>query len=222
MPADRHDDRRDALETTEQALAQPRHHHVRESVGQHVAAIRAQAARGAADAGSGHSIDAHMDRIVSQQANHTRDAPGQARDGDGHTNDHLRAVLESHRREMELAGVSAQAMAARNATRSYGDPRGASTIDRPVRAEELPPRQAALRDPRDPRSPGRPSITTLSQKHSYGPQNFSRTDVIDRPKSMPAIAAGHGNAPDPPSPPSPARGYAASVDHKRSGPSRTI
>ena len=222
MPADRHDDRREAPKTTEQALAQPRRHHVRESVGHSVVAIRAQAARGAAGAGSGRSIDAHMDRIVSQQANHTRDAPGRASDGDGHTNDHLRSVLESHRREMELAGVSAQAMAARNATRSYGDPRGAPTIDRPVLAEELPPRQAALRDPRDPRSPGRPSITTLSQKHSYGPQNFSRTDVIDRPKSMPAIAAGRGNAPDPPSPPSPARGYAASVDHKRSGPSRTI
>ncbi len=222
MPADRHDDRREAPKTTEQAMAQPRRHHVRESVGHSVAAIRAQAARGAAGAGSGHSIDSHMDRIVSQQANHTRDAPGRASDGDGHTNDHLRAVLESHRREMELAGVSAQTMAARNATRSYGDPHGAPTIDRPVRAEELPPRQAALRDPRDPRSPGRPSITTMVQKHSYGPQNFSRTDVIDRPRSMPAIAAGGGSAPDPPRPPSPARGYAASVERTRSGPSRTI
>ncbi len=222
MPADRHDDRREAPKTTEQAMAQARRHHVRESVSHSVAAIRAQAARGATGAGSGHSIDRHMDRIVSQQANHTRDAPGRASDGDGHTNDHLRAVLESHRREMELAGVTAQAMAARNATRSHGDPRGAPTIDRPVRAEDLAPRQAALRDPREPRSPGRPSITTMTQKHSYGPQNFSRTDVIDRPRSMPAIAAGGSSAHEPPKPPSPARGYAASVERTRGGPSRTI
>ncbi len=222
MPADRHEDRRDASQTTEQALAQPRRHHLRESVGHSVAAIRAEAAHGATGAGSGRSIDMHMDRIVSQQANHTLDAPGRASDGDGRTNDHLRSVLEAHRREMELAGVNAQAMAARNATRSYGDPRKAPTLDRPVRAEELPPRQAALRDPRDPRSPGRPSITTMSQKHSYGPQNAARTDVIDRPRSMPTIAPGGGGAPDPPRPPSPATGYAASVDRQRSGPSRTI
>lgn len=221
MPADRHDDRREAAQTTEQALAQPRHHHVREQVGQSVATIRAQAARGGPGAGSGGNIDAHMDRIVSQQANHTRDAPGRASDGDGRTNDHLRAVLESHRREMELAGVTAQEMAARNATRSHGDPRGAPTIDRPVRSEELPPRLAALRDPRNPESPGRPSITTMTQKHSYGPQDFSRTDVIDRPKSMPTHAAG-GDSANPPRPPSPAAGYAASQEQKRTGPSRTI
>ena len=221
MPADRHDDRREASQTTEQALAQPRRHHVRESVGHSVAAIRAEAARGAPGAGSGGSIDAHMDRIVSQQANHTRDAPGRASDGDGRTNDHLRSVLESHRREMELAGVTAQTMAARNATRSHGDPNGAPTVDRPVRAEQLPPRQAALRDPRNPQSPGRPSITTLTQKHSYGPQDFTRTDVVDRPKSMPQFAAGHVN-PTPPKAPSPAAGYAAAQDRQRSGPSRTI
>ena len=221
MPADRHDDRRDASRTTEQALAQPRHHHVREQVGHSVAAIRAEAARGAPGAGSGGSIDAHMDRIVSQQANHTRDAPGQASDGDGRTNDHLRSVLESHRREMELAGVTAQTMAARNATRSHGDPNGAPTVDRPVRAEELPPRQAALRDPRNPQSPGRPSITTLTQKHSYGPQNFTRTDVIDRPKSMPTFAPGHVN-PTPPRAPSPAGDHAASQGRQRGGPSRTM
>ncbi|MYD87560.1 MAG: hypothetical protein F4Y14_16090 [Acidobacteria bacterium] len=112
-------------------------------------------------------------------------------------------------------------MAARNATRSYGDPRGAPTVDRPVRAEELPPRQAALRDPRDPRSPGRPSITTMSQKSSYGPQDFSRTDVIDRPKSMPTFAAGHVN-PTPPKAPGSARGYTAAQDRQRSGPSRSM
>ena len=221
MPADRHDDRRDASRTTEQALAQPRRHHVREQVGHSVAAIRAEAARGAPGAGSGGSIDAHMDRIVSQQANHTRDAPGRASDGDGRTNDHLRSVLEAHRREMELAGVTAQTMAARNATRSHGDPNGAPTVDRPVRAEQLPPRQAALRDPRNPQSPGRPSITTLTQKHSYGPQDFTRTDVVDRPKSMPQFAAGHVN-PTPPRAPSPAGDHAASQDRQRSAPSRTM
>ena len=88
-----------------------------------------------------------------------------------------------------------------------------------MRPEELPPRQAALRDPR---SPGRPSITTVSQKRSYGPQSFSRTDVIDRPKSMPTCAAGGGDAPNPPRPPSSARGYATSVDQQRSGPSRSM
>ncbi len=128
---------------------------------------------------------------------------------------------------MEPAGVGATERAARNATRSYGEPGEAPSVDRPVRPEELPPRQAALRDPR---SPGRPSITTVSQKHSYGPQSFSRTDVIDRPRSMPTCAAGGGDAlgdaladaPNPPRPPSPARGYAASVDQQRSGPSRSM
>lgn len=221
MAADRHDDRRDATPTSEQALSQPRRHHVRESVASSVATIRARAASGAPDAGSAGSIDAHMDRIVSQQANHTRDAPGRASDGDGRTNDYLRSVLEAHRREMEMAGAEGAEMAARNATRSYGDPRGAPTVDRPVRAEELPPRQAALRDPRDPRSPGRPSITTMSQKHSYGPQDFTRTDVIDRPKSMPTFSAGHVN-PTPPRAPSPARDYTAAPDRQRSGPSRSM
>ncbi len=125
---------------------------------------------------------------------------------------------QPHRREMELAGVGATERAARNATRSHGDPREVPTVDRPVRPEELPPRQAALRDPRDP---GRPSITTMSQKHSNGPQSFSRTDVIDRPRSMPTYAAGGGDASNPPRPPSPARGYAASVDQQRS-PSRSM
>jgi len=221
MPADRHDDRRDASQTTEQALAQPRRHHVREAVGQSVADIRAAAARGAPGAGSGGSIDAHMDRIVSQQTNHTRDAPGRASDGDGRTNDHLRSVLEAHRREMELAGVTAQTMAARNATRTHGDRNAAPTVDHPVRAEELPPRQAALRDPQNPQSPGRPSITTLSQKHSYGPQDFTRTDVVDRPKSMPQFSAGHVN-PTPPRAPSPAGDYAAAQGRQRSAPSRTM
>ncbi|MCY4074310.1 MAG: hypothetical protein OXH04_02640, partial [Acidobacteria bacterium] len=146
---------------------------------------------------------------------------GRATDGDGRTNDHLRSVLEAHRREMELAGVTAATMAARNATRSHGDPNAAPTVDRPVRAEDLAPRQAALRDPRNPESPGRPSITTLSQKHSYGPQNFTRTDVIDRPKSMPTFAAGHVN-PTPPRAPSPAGDYAAAQGRERSAPSRTM
>lgn len=221
MPADRHDDRREAPLTSERELAQPRHHHVRESVASSVAAIRARAIAGAPGAGGGSSIDAHMDGIVSQHANHTRDAPGRAADGDGRTNDHLRAVLETHRREMEMAGVDAPELAARNATRTTRDPKGAPTIDRPVRPEELAPRQAALRDPRDPRSPGRPSITTMTQKHSYGPQNFARSDVIDRPKSMPVFAAGHKN-PTPPDAPSPARGYAGAQDRGRNAPSRSI
>lgn len=221
MAANRHDDRRDAPLTSEQSLTEPRHHHVRESVAASVATIRSRAAAGAPRAGSAGSIDAHMDRIVSQQANHTLDAPGRASDGDGSTNDHLRSVLEAHRREMELAGVNAPEMAARNATRSHGDPRKAPTVDRPVRAEELTPRQAALRDPRDPRSPGRPSMTTMSQKHSYGPQNFSRTDVIDRPKSMPTFAASHVN-PTPPKAPGSARDYTAAQDRQRSSPSRSL
>lgn len=221
MPADRHDDRRETL-TSEQALAQPRHHHVRESVASSVATIRARAAAGAPGAASGGSIDAHMDRIVSQHANHTRDAPGPASDGDGRTNDHLRSVLEAHRREMELAGAGAAERAARNATRSHSNPREAPTVDRPVRPEELPPRQAALRDPRDPRSPGRPSITTMSQKSSYGPQDFSRTDVVDRPKSMPTFTAGHVNT-APPKAPTPAHNAAAAArDRQRSGPARTM
>ena len=221
MPADRHDDRREALLTSEQALAQSRHHHLRESVAASVATIRARARSGAPGAGSARSIDAHMDGIVSQQANHTLDAPGGTSKGDGRTNDHLRSTLEAHRREMELAGVGAAARAARNATRSYGDPRGAPTIDKPVRSEDLPPRQAALRDPRDPRSPGRPSITTMSQKHSYGPQNFSRTDVIDRPKSMPTFTAGHVNA-APPKAPGSVIGAAAAQGRDRGAPSRTM
>lgn len=212
MAADRHDDRRETTLTSEQELAQPRHHHIRESVASSVASIRARAASGARDAGNGRNIAAHMQGIVSQHANHTRDAPGRATDGDGHTNDHLRAVLEAHRREMQMAGADAPEIAARNATRSHGDPREAPTTDRPVRAEELPPRQAALRDPRDPRSPGRPSITTMAQKHSYGPQNFSRTDVIDRPKSMPTYAAGQEN---PPKAPGSARQHTAAQDRQR-------
>ena len=98
--------------------------------------------------------------------------------------------------------------------------RGAGTT--PVRPEELPPRQAALRDPKNPESPGRPSITTMVQKHSYGPQNFSRTNVIDRPKSMPTIAPGGADAPPGPTPPSRAAGYADSIQRGRSGPSRSL
>ncbi|MCY4634517.1 MAG: hypothetical protein OXG04_08460 [Acidobacteria bacterium] len=112
--------------------------------------------------------------------------------------------------------------AARNATRSHGDPREAPTVDRPVRPEAAAAPGGASRPPRDPRSPCRPSITTMLQKNSYGPQSFSRTDFIDRPKSMPTYAAGGGDALNPPRPPSTARGYAASVDQQRSGPSRSM
>ena len=46
-----------------------------------------------------------------------------------------------------------------------------------------------------------------------------RTAARDSEEPVPART---GKAPDPPRPPSPARGYAASLDQKRSGPSRTI
>ena len=62
----------------------------------------------------------------------------------------------------------------------------------------------------------------MVQKHSYGPQNFSRTDVIDRPKSMPTISAGGADAPPGPTPPSRAAGYSDSVQRGRSAPSRSL
>ena len=217
MPADRHDDRQDASRTTEAAMTQPRRHHVRESVSHNVSQMRAEAARGAAGAGSGAAIDACMDRMVSEQANHTQDAPGRASDGDGHTNDRLRAVLEGHRREMELAAVTTADMEQKRGSDH------APSADRPVDPERLPPREPALRDPANPRSPGRPSITTMApQKHSYGPQNFARTDVIDRPLSMPVIARGGPGAPVAPTAPPRALGTAAAQDRSRTGPARSI
>ena len=218
MPGDRHTDRQDVPSPSEQTLIQPRRHHVRESVSQSVAQIRARAESGARNAASGGAIDARMDRIVSEHANHTRDAPGQTRDGDGRTNDTLRATLEAHRREMELAGVTADTATARNATRSKSkaDP----IAERDLGLENLPPRQAALRKPR---FPGRPSITTATQKHINGPQHFARTDAFDRPKSMPALAPGGGaHTPVGPMPPKRALGAAETQDRNRTGPSRSI
>ena len=148
MAGDRHTDRQDVPSPSEQTLIHPRRHHVRESVSQSVARIRARAESGARDAASGGAIDARMDRIVSEHANHTRDAPGRTRDGDGRTNDTLRATLEAHRREMELAGVSADTARARNATRSKS--KANPTADRHLRLENLPSQQAALRKPRFP------------------------------------------------------------------------
>lgn len=218
MAGDRHTDRQDVPSPSEQTLIHPRRHHVRESVSQSVARIRARAESGARDAASGGAIDARMDRIVSEHANHTRDAPGRTRDGDGRTNDTLRATLEAHRREMEVAGVSADTARARNATRSKS--KANPTADRHLRLENLPSQQAALRKPR---FPGRPSITTVTQQHSNGPRNFARTDAVDRPKSMPALAPGGGaHTPVGPMPPRPALGAAEAQDRNRTGPSRSI
>ena len=210
MAADRHEDRQDAAHTNEQTLAQRRRQHVRESVHQTVSAVRARAARAAAAADGGHGIDRHFDRIVSEQKNHTPDRPGQTLDGDGVTNDTLRAGLESHRREMELAAV---------AQPTHGRQSGLLPTRR---EEEAPPRRAELRDPKHPESPGRPSITTLAQKHSYGPQNFTRTDVIDAPRSKrgPILLGGGPDIPHPAMRPSPLRGRAAALtrQHERYQP----
>ena len=196
MAGDRHDDRRDAAESSEQTLAQGRRMHMRESVHQTLQNIRSRAARGQAAADGGHGIDRHFDRVVSEQKNHTPDRPGQARDGDGITNDALRAGLEDHRREMQLAAAAQPT-----------NGRGEGLLPR-RRDEEEAPRRAELRDPRHPEAPSRPSITTLAQRSSYGPQNFSRTDVIDKPRTRGPIRMGGGpNIPQPAARPTPASGY---------------
>ena len=209
MAADRHEDRSDQAHTTEQTLTQPKHHQLREQVQGSVRQIRARAQRGERQ-GPG-VIDNHMDRIVSENANSTRDAPGRTSDGDGLTNDRLRATLESHRRELDLSAVSHQAAR----TESQGTRDLAPRQSR----EAKPPRKEYERDPKDPRPPERPSITTLSQKRSYGPQSFSRDDMIDKAKharQQPSITTGGGRGlPMPAHAPTPAGGYAAAQDRAR-------
>ena len=155
--------------------------------------------------------EGHTDRIVSENANSTRDAPGRTSDGDGLTNDRLRATLESHRRELDLSAVSHQAAR----TESQGTRDLAPRQSR----EAKPPRKEYERDPKDPRPPERPSITTLSQKRSYGPQSFSRDDMIDKAKharQQPSITTGGGRGlPMPAHAPTPAGGYAAAQDRAR-------
>ena len=206
MPGDRHDDRRAAArETTEQNLAQGRRMHVRESVHQTLQGIRARAARGRAATDTGHGIDRHFDRVVSEHKNHTQDRPGQTASGDGITNDTVRGNLEGHRRELELAAVSQPTQ-------------GRDGLIPSQRKEERPPRRAELRDPRHPQAPSRPSITTMSQRSSYGPQNFSRSDVIDKPRTRGPIRMGGGpHIPQPAARPAPARGYEAISGRERGG-----
>lgn len=214
MAGDRHEDRSDQVHATEQTLIQPKHHQVREQVQGSVREIQSRARRG--DRQGPGVVDSHMDRIVSENANSTRDAPGRTSDGDGMTNDRLRATLESHRRELELAAVAQQASG--TGTRATED------LTPSESRKAKPPRKEHERNPNDPRSPDRPSITTLSQKRSYGPQNFARDDVIDKPKhgrQQPAITTGGGRGlPMPAQAPTPAAGYGAAQDRARSAPTQ--
>ena len=110
---------------------------------------------------------------------------------------------------MQLAAIS----------RHAGGTRPADATGPETRTAALPPREAAKRDPRHPESPGRASVTTVFQKSSYGPQDFARTDVMDRPNSMPTIARGGGaDFPPPPVAPTPALGHAAALERERGAP----
>ena len=196
MPADRHEDRADAPQN-EQQLVAPKHSHIREHVGTKVTEIRA-----AARSGSTRGSDAHINEIVGRYANHTQDGVAGPGHGDGNTNDTLRDVLEGHRREMDLAAVT---------TNLQGGPQKArETAPVATTIEVTPPRDEKSRDPRSSTSPSRPSLTTMSQSYSYGPQNFGRSDVIDRPRNAPAIRMGGGqDIPAAPAAPAPAGGLAA-------------
>ena len=197
MPADRHDDRAEAPQQDTQLVA-PKHGHIREHVGTVV-----QELRSTAGAGGRGNVDGAINRAVGRFANHTQDGVAGPGHGDGNTNDTLRAVIEGHRREMELASMTQNLQQQQE--------RGVDIAKAPVSSaiEVTPPREEKARDPRNASSPSRPSITTMEQGYSYGPQSFSRNDVIDRPRGMPQIRMGGSNAPEAPSAPTPASGLSA-------------
>ena len=93
---DRHSDRTDH-NRADQPPAPGRDGNIREQVHQRTTSMRRSAARGAA---SGQSIDAELDRIVSQQAMHTTERTGDRADA------RLRDGIESYRREMQLAAIA--------------------------------------------------------------------------------------------------------------------
>ncbi len=66
-------------------------------------------------------------------------------------------------------------------------------------------RASAHTDSRPPQAP----------QHNDDPQRFSRTDAIDRPKSMPKISPGGADAPPVSAPPSRATGYSDSIQRDR-------
>ena len=134
--------------------------------------------------------------------------------GDRPTRSSLQNVLEQHRRDMSLASVSD-----RTAGRPTAEPE--PDIPPPPRRNAAPPREEHARNPRDPRSPQRPSITTLSQARSYGPQNFARSDVIDKPHARPPIwTAGGAELRIPATPPAPAQGAASRASQERATPAQ--
>ena len=118
----------------------------------------------------------------------------------------LLAVLETHQRDMQLARIRRQAAA------------GAPPAPEAPARKKVDLRQLYKRDPKDPRSPLRPSITTLSQRQSYGPQNFGRDDVIDKPRDRSTIQSGGGGDLQMPAP-APPSAAAAAAAQERAGPS---
>ena len=115
----------------------------------------------------------------------------------------LQNVLQVHRQQMRLAALS---------DRTAGRPNAEAA---PPSRKATPPREEYKRNPKDPRSPLRPSITTLSQTQSYGPQNFGRDDVIDKPRRKPEPGGG-ANLPMPAM--APPRAVGADTSQSRSGP----
>ena len=115
----------------------------------------------------------------------------------------LQEVLQGHRQQMRLAALSDRT--AGRATAEAGPPSRKAT----------PPREEYKRNPKDPRSPLRPSITTLSQTQSYGPQNFGRDDVIDKPRKKPQPGGG-ADLPMPAM--APPRAAGTDTSQSRSGP----
>ncbi len=209
MPADRHDDRA-AAQPADHELVAAKHAHIREHVRTTAVEMRSAPGRGARSAGG---IDGWLTSMVRRYANHTRDGVAGPGHGDGTTNDTLRAVLAGHRREMQLAALAGNVV-------DGHDPRSAR-VAASTTVEVSPPRDERARDPRSPASPSRPSITTLEQKYSYGPQNFSRSDVVDRPRGQPALRRGAGHALAPPAGPPSATGLAALAARSRGqGPQR--
>ena len=196
MPANRTDDRTDAPRIESHTLARAGHQapHATQHNGRHTAARPGREERQKRSERTPDRPRAAARQTV-QQNNRSR-AGGSLQD-----------VLQKHRREMKLAAVSHQ----RAGTGSIATE--AEVAPRPRKA--TPPREEYKRNPKDPRSPNRPSITTLVQSQGYGPQNFGRDDVIDKPRRKPEPGGG-ANLPMPAT--APPRAVGTDTGQSRSAP----
>lgn len=97
-----------SAQATEREIAEASRNRVDQQISARIGAAAARTVRPVRNMSgtAGGSVDQQIEQMVGQEANRTPDAPGATIDGDGVTNDQIRAAAEGRRQELTLKGIA--------------------------------------------------------------------------------------------------------------------